>query len=128
MSSFDRMTGYNAIAAQAEALKRRSFAGPADPATELFYFQIARQDIEGWSAKELARQIGYKWDAFLPLLLVSRAAMGNVGFEVDDHFTQQVNDWKLSRSAAYICLMNCDPKNAAVAYMRSHFYEPRITS
>ena len=115
------MDRYSAIATHAKRLKARDFIRNADPATELRYFQIAQQDIEGWSGRELARRADTDWPTFERMIGVSMKAMAGVGFEVEKHFTYDDEDWKLSRSAAAIALANCNPKNPAVLYMRRHF-------
>lgn len=90
---------------------------------------------EYWSARELAPLLGYKnWERVPELIERAKAACGNAGQTVEDHFRgsskrivagkgaqREVDDHVLSRFGCYLFAMNGDPRKPEIAAAQAYF-------
>lgn len=90
---------------------------------------------EFWSARDLMRVEGYqRWEKFKNGLSRAMATAANQGHNVEDHFprsvqkvdigsgaTREVEDFCLTRFAAYLVAMNGDPNMPEVAAAQAYF-------
>jgi DNA-damage-inducible protein D len=97
--------------------------------------QVDADGAEYWSARTLASLLGYKrWENFETAIGRARAACGNVGEEVSDHFrdvtkmvqigsgaSRETSDCELTRFAAYLVAMNGDPGKDEIAAAQAYF-------
>ena len=81
-------------------------------------------DVECWSARDLCSLLGYKlWQNFTKVIDKAKEACINVGQRVEDHFIdvnkminlaknaiRKIQDYKLTRYACYLIVLNCDPR------------------
>lgn len=102
------------------------------------FAQIRQETEEGheyWSARELARALGYEdYRNFLKVVDKARVACENSGQLVEDHFVdttavivagkgarRKVADMHLSRYACYLIVQNADPAKEVVALGQTYF-------
>lgn len=110
---------------------------PAAPHVSPFeQIKRVREDgIEYWSARELARVLGYaRWDKFKNAIQKAEIACENSGQSVEDHFSRvgnmvrigsgaqrKIEDFQLSRYACYLVIQNADPAKEIVALGQTYF-------
>ncbi len=90
---------------------------------------------EYWSARELAKVLGYtRWERFPGVINKAEAACTNSGHTAADHFRvssymiqlgkggqRPVEDFRLSRYACYLIVQNADPNKEIVALGQTYF-------
>jgi DNA-damage-inducible protein D len=90
---------------------------------------------EYWSARELARVLGYtRWEQFPGVVAKAKLACEHSDQDVADHFRdapkmiqtgkgarRSVLDWALSRYACYLIVQNADPDKPIVALGQTYF-------
>ncbi len=99
------------------------------------YSNTTESGIEFWLARDLQHLLGYsKWDNFTKVILKAKTACDASGNEIDDHFAEvgkmvnlgsgsqrEVQDFLLTRYAAYLIAQNGDPKKEAIAFAQNYF-------
>lgn len=97
--------------------------------------QITEDGNEYWSARDLAKLLGYaKWDKFKIAIERAQKACQNSGQAISDHFPQMgkmvklgsqaqrsVEDYHLSRYACYLLVENADSSKPIVALGQTYF-------
>jgi len=97
--------------------------------------KVDEADNEYWSARDLAKVLGYKrWETFPNVIQKAETACLNSGQSVDYHFrhvtkmiqlgkggTRAVEDVHLSRYACYLVVQNADPTKEIVALGQTYF-------
>ena len=97
--------------------------------------QIAEDGSEYWSARNLAKVLGYtRFDKFQNAIQKAEIACANSGQRVEDHMShvrrmidvgkgakREVEDVLLSRYGAYITVQNSDPEKEIVALGQTYF-------
>lgn len=92
-------------------------------------------NIEYWLARELQEALGYsKWSNFKKVVNTARIACKISEKEVNDHFAsvgkmvdigskanRKIEDYKLSRYACYLIVMNGDPRKKIIAEGQTYF-------
>ena len=90
---------------------------------------------EYWLARELQDILGYhQWRSIDDLIERAKVACQESKYSVDDHFAVQrkmvdigsktkrkVQDYKLSRHACYLIVMNGNPKKEIIALAQTYF-------
>jgi DNA-damage-inducible protein D len=90
---------------------------------------------EFWSARELARVLGYtQWRNFAAVVVQAQVACAKSGQPFEDHFAavskmvtlgsraaRSIPDWHLSRYACYLVVQNADPDKPIVALGQTYF-------
>src|SRR3989338_5880306 len=90
---------------------------------------------EYWSAREMARILGYsEYRHFLPVIAKAKEACKNSGHKVSDHFEdilemveigsgakRELDSIALSRYACYLIVQNADPSKEIVAIGQTYF-------
>ena len=106
--------------------------------TEKVFENIKHIDDEGneyWYARELQVVLGYhQWRSINDLIERAKAACKESRYKIDDHFAVQrkmiklakgakrnVIDYKLSRYACYLIVMNGNPKKEVIALGQTYF-------
>lgn len=94
------------------------------------------EDAEYWSARELAKALGYtlSYRNFLPTIAKAETACEGSGYAISDHFAhvsdmiaigkgakRKVEDVRLSRYACYLIVQNADPEKPIVALRQTYF-------
>lgn len=101
---------------------------------------IKRHDAQGneyWMAKDLLKMLGYKtWKRIKDTVERAKISATNSGVDVEAHFPEVVQmaqiggsqayrevveDYKLSRHAAYLVAMNGDPRKPEIAAAQAYF-------
>lgn len=91
--------------------------------------------IECWSARELQSILGYsKWDNFLNVIEKAKAACGNAGVALSDHFAnvgkmvglgsgsqREIEDIALTRYACYLVAQNGNTAKSEIAFAQTYF-------
>lgn len=100
--------------------------------------RIKRTRLDGsecWSARDLCKLVEYEtWRNFAAAVDRAKIACENSGFAAQDHFVgvsnmvelgsgsrREVEDFELSRFAAYLTVMNGDPRKPAIAAAQAYF-------
>ena len=98
--------------------------------------QVDEQGNEYWSARELAKALGYgvNYRNFKPVIEKARMACEQSSQAVADHFAftrtmvtigsgaqRALEDWHLSRYACYLVVQNADPEKEVVALGQTYF-------
>ena len=106
--------------------------------TEKMFEDIKRIDENGreyWSARELQKVLGYnQWRSIDELIGKAKVACRESKNTIDDHFalqckmvnigsktTRNIVDYKLSRYACYLIVMNGNPKKEIIALGQTYF-------
>ena len=106
--------------------------------TEKIFDDIKHTDEFGneyWFARELQKVLGYhQWRSINDLIERAKVACEESRYEIDDHFavqrkmiklakgaTRKVIDYKLSRYACYLIVMNGNPKKEIIALGQTYF-------
>ena len=106
--------------------------------TEKMFEDIKHIDEEGneyWLARELQSTLGYhQWRSINDLIVRAKVACKESKYNVDNHFavqrkmiklakgaTRKVIDYKLSRYACYLIVMNGNPKKEIIALGQTYF-------
>ena len=96
---------------------------------------IDENDNEYWFARELQNILGYnQWRSINDLIKRAKAACQESRYNIDDHFalqrkmveigsntTRNIIDYKLSRYACYLIVMNGNPKKEIIALAQTYF-------
>ena len=96
---------------------------------------IDENGYEYWNARELQNILGYnQWRSINDLIKMAKVACKESQNNVDDHFalqckmvdigsktTRKVIDYKLSRYACYLVVMNGNPKKEIIALGQTYF-------
>ena len=96
---------------------------------------IDENNNEYWLARELQSVLGYnQWRSINDLIERAKVACKESKYNVDDHFalqrkmiklakgaTRNVADYKLSRYACYLIVMNGNPKKEIIALAQTYF-------
>ena len=96
---------------------------------------IDENGIEYWLARELQKVLGYlQWRSINELIERAKIACKESKYSVGDHFavqrkmvdigsktTRKVIDYKLSRYACYLIVMNGNPKKEIIALAQTYF-------
>lgn len=107
-------------------------------ATETVFEQSKKTDNQGneyWSARDLVKILEYsEYRHFLPVIERAKEACVNSGYEVSDHFEdnlemvtigsgakRELETVKLSRYASYLIVQNADPSKEIVAQGQTYF-------
>ena len=106
--------------------------------TEKMFEDIKHTDDSGneyWFARELQNILGYhQWRSINDLIERAKVACQESRYNIDDHFalyrkmiklakgaTRNVIDYKLSRYACYLVVMNGNPKKEIIALAQTYF-------
>ena len=106
--------------------------------TEKMFEDIKHIDENGdeyWSARELMPLLEYsKWERFSNAIENAKIACEKSGNDVNHHFPgagkminlakgaqRKVLDYKLSRYACYLIVLNCDPRKKVIALAKTYF-------
>ena len=90
---------------------------------------------EYWKARELQHVLGYRqWRSINDLIKRAKTACKESGYNINDHFavqrkmvnigsktTRNVIDFKLSRYACYLIVMNGNPQKEIIALAQTYF-------
>ena len=90
---------------------------------------------EYWDARELMPVLNYtKWERFSNAIKNAKVACEKSGYDVNEHFPEvgklskrnngaviQIKDYKLSRYACYLIVLNCDPRKIVIALAKTYF-------
>ena len=99
------------------------------------YKHIEENGVEYWNARELQEVLQYKeWRNFKKILETAKIACKISGQEVLEHFVEvnkminlansakrKVLDYKLTRYACYLIVMNGDPRKEVIAFGQTYF-------
>lgn len=102
---------------------------------DLFHFDEDRPNFESWAGENgfrywLASQLMdcFGYATMAPIIKAvnnAQAACAALGIMISDNFKEHASehgrDWKLSRFACYLTVMNGDPKNPKVAKAQAYF-------
>jgi DNA-damage-inducible protein D len=97
--------------------------------------ELDEQGVEFWSARELAKVLGYKrWETFPNVIEKAETACENSGHASAHHFrhttkmiaagkgaARAIEDVRLSRYACYLVVQNADPSKEIVALGQTYF-------
>ena len=106
--------------------------------TEKIFEDIKHIDENGndyWLARELMSVLGYTlWQRFSNVIRKAMENCKNSNNNVLDHFisadkmvnigsntTRNISDYKLSRYACYLIVLNCDPRKKVIALAKTYF-------
>ena len=90
---------------------------------------------EYWYARELMPVLGYsKWERFSNAIEYAKTSCVKSGYNINDHFPEigkmvqigsktkrKLLDYKLSRYACYLIVLNCDPRKKVIALAKTYF-------
>ena len=106
--------------------------------TEKIFEDIKHIDEKGkeyWLARELMPLLEYsKWERFSNAIENAKIACEKSGYDINDHFPgagkmvqigsntkRHIADYKLSRYACYLIVLNCDPRKKVIALAKTYF-------
>ena len=106
--------------------------------TEKMFEEIKHVDENGseyWYARELMPILEYTlWQRFSNVMKKAMENCRNSNYNISDHFigadkmvqigsktTRKINDYKLSRYACYLIVLNCDPRKKVIALAKTYF-------
>ena len=106
--------------------------------TEKMFEEIKHVDENGneyWYARELMPILEYKlWQRFSNVMKKAMENCRNSNYNISDHFigadkmvqigsktTRKIKDYKLSRYACYLIVLNCDPRKKVIALAKTYF-------
>ena len=106
--------------------------------TEKLYEDIKYIDENGneyWYARELMEVLEYSlWQNFHKIIKIAIENCINSNYNVSDHFIdvnkmiklaknarRKIQDYKLSRYACYLIVLNCDPRKKVIALAKTYF-------
>ena len=106
--------------------------------TEKIFDNIKHIDEKGneyWDARELMPLLDYSlWQNFERKIKEAIINCDNSNYNYTDHFininkmvqigsntTRKINDYKLSRYACYLIVLNCDPRKKVIALAKTYF-------
>ena len=90
---------------------------------------------EYWFARELMEVLEYSlWQNFHKTIKTAMKNCNNSNYDVSDHFIdankmiklaknarRKIQDYKLSRYACYLIVLNCDPRKKVIALAKTYF-------
>ena len=90
---------------------------------------------EFWFARELMPLLGYsKWERFTNAINNAKTSCVKSGYDINDHFpevgkmvqigsktSRKLVEYKLSRYACYLIVLNCDPRKKVIALAKTYF-------
>ena len=96
---------------------------------------IDENNNEYWLARELRSLLEYsKWERFSNAIKNAKIACKKSGYDINDHFPEvgkmvqigsktkrKLLDYKLSRYACYLIVLNCDPRKKVIALAKTYF-------
>jgi len=106
--------------------------------TETLFEDIKHIDENGfkyWLARELMPLFEYTlWQRFTNVIKKAMENCKNSNYKTSDHFisadkmvkigsntTRKIRDYKLSRYACYLIVLNCDPRKKIIALAKAYF-------
>lgn len=106
--------------------------------TEKVFEDIKHVDENGyeyWLARELMKILEYSlWQNFHKTINIAVKNCNNSNYNVSDHFIdankmiklaknarREIQDYKLSRYACYLIVLNCDPRKKIIALAKTYF-------
>ena len=106
--------------------------------TEKVFEDIKYIDEDGneyWLARELMEVLEYSlWQNFHKTIKTAMKNCNNSNYDVSDHFIdankmiklaknarRKIQDYKLSRYACYLIVLNCDPRKKVIALAKTYF-------
>lgn len=106
--------------------------------TEKVFEDIKHIDENGneyWLARELMKVLEYSlWQNFHKIIKIAMKNCNNSNNDISDHFIdankmiklaknaiRKIQDYKLSRYACYLIVLNCDPRKEVIALAKTHF-------
>ena len=106
--------------------------------TEKLFEDIKHKDENGneyWIARELMPLLEYTlWQRFTNVIKKAMENCKNSNYKISDHFisvdkmvkigsntTRKIRDYKLSRYACYLIVLNCDPRKKIIALAKTYF-------
>ena len=106
--------------------------------TEKLYEDIKYIDENGneyWYARELMEVLEYSlWQNFHKIIKIAIENCINSNYNISDHFIdvnkmiklaknarRKIQDYKLSRYACYLIVLNCDPRKKVIALAKTYF-------
>lgn len=106
--------------------------------TEKLFEDIKHKDENGneyWIARELMPLLEYTlWQRFTNVIKKAMENCKNSNYKISDHFisvdkmvkigsntTRKIRDYKLSRYACYLIVLNCDPRKKIIALDKAYF-------
>ena len=106
--------------------------------TEKMFEDIKHIDENGcefWFARELMPLLQYTlWQRFSNVMKKAMENCRNSNYNISDHFigadkmvqigsktTRKIKDYKLSRYACYLMVLNCDPRKKVIALAKTYF-------
>ena len=119
-------------------LERRIKMNEIKEYTEKLYEDIKYIDEnnnEYWYARELMEVLEYSlWQNFHKIIKIAIENCINSNYNVSDHFIdvnkmiklaknarRKIQDYKLSRYACYLIVLNCDPRKKVIALAKTYF-------
>ena len=96
---------------------------------------IDEEGNEYWFARELMPLLEYTlWQRFTNVIKKAMENCKNSNYKISDHFisadkmvkigsntTRKIRDYKLSRYACYLIVLNCDPRKKIIALAKTYF-------
>ena len=96
---------------------------------------VDENENEFWLARELMPLLQYTlWQRFSNVMKKAMENCRNSNYNISDHFigadkmvrigsktTRKIKDYKLSRYACYLIVLNCDPRKKVIALAKTYF-------
>ena len=90
---------------------------------------------EYWEARELMKVLEYSlWQNFHRIIKIAMDNCENSNYDISNHFIdinkminlaknaiREIQDYKLSRYACYLVVLNCDPRKKVIALAKTYF-------